>query len=202
VDLVRSVLFAGVVALAPTVAMAEPWADAVAEASTRFGFPEDWVRDVIRAESGGDVRALSPKGAMGLMQLMPETWRRLRMDLSLGADPYQPHDNILAGVAYLRSLYDRYGAPAFLAAYNAGPARLDDYLLRSRPLPAETRRYVARLGPAIQGVAAMPGSSMPPPTVFAIRHDVSSGPAARSQPAASDLFAVHPADPEASSDTP
>lgn len=92
---------------------------------------------------------------------MPETWRRLRVELSLGADPYQPHDNILAGVAHLRSLHDRYGAPAFLAAYNAGSARLDDYLLRSRPLPVETRRYVGRLEPSLQGAAA-PAPTAPP----------------------------------------
>jgi soluble lytic murein transglycosylase-like protein len=200
VDLVKSLLLAGILALSPAVAAAQPWDDVVAQASARFGFPEDWVRDVIRAESGGDVRALSPKGAMGLMQLMPDTWRRLRAELGLGADPYLPRDNILAGVAYLRSLYDRYGAPAFLAAYNAGPARLDDYLLRSRPLPAETRRYVAKLGPAIQGAGAVNAPAPAPPTVFAIRHDASSEDSVR--PATSDLFAVHQAEPVASPGTP
>ena len=74
-------------------------------------------------ESFGDVHAISPKGAMGLMQIMPATWAGLRPRYGLGADPYDAHDNIIAGAAYLRELQDRYGAPGFLAAYNAGPAR-------------------------------------------------------------------------------
>ena len=75
----------------------------------------------MQAESGGDARALSPKGAMGLMQIMPGTWAELRLRYGLGADPYDPHDNITAGAAYLREMHDRYGEPGFLAAYNAGP---------------------------------------------------------------------------------
>ena len=67
----------------------------------------------------------------------------------LGADPFDPHDNILAGAAYLRELHDRYGSPGFLAAYNAGPARYEDHLATGQPLPAETRAYVALLAPLI-----------------------------------------------------
>ena len=118
----------------------------VAEAAQRFGIPATWIRIVMRAESFGEVRAISPKGAMGLMQIMPETWAHLRVRYSLGADPYDPHDNILAGAAYLRELHDRYGAPGFLAAYNAGPTRYEDHLTTGRPLPAETRAYVADVG--------------------------------------------------------
>jgi hypothetical protein len=77
---------------------------------------------------------------------MPETWARLRRRYGLGADPCDPHDNITAGAAYLRELYDRYGAPGFLAAYNAGPARYEDHLTTGWPLPAETRAYVAEVG--------------------------------------------------------
>ena len=72
----------------------------------------------------GDVRAISPRGAIGLMQIMPETWAGLRQRYGLGADPYDAHDNIIAGAAYLRELHDRYGIPGFLAAYNAGPSRV------------------------------------------------------------------------------
>jgi hypothetical protein len=86
---------------------------------------------------------------MGLMQIMPETWARLRVPYGLGADPYDAHDNILAGAAYLRELRDRYGSPGFLAAYNAGPTRYEDHLMTGRPLPAETRAYVAAVGPLI-----------------------------------------------------
>ena len=94
----------------------------------------------------------SSAGAMGLMQVMPETYDELQGRYSLGDDPFDPHDNILAGTAYLREMYDIYGSPGFLAAYNAGPRRLDDYLSNNRSLPDETRRYVAMIGPNIVGV--------------------------------------------------
>jgi soluble lytic murein transglycosylase-like protein len=123
----------------------------IVEASQRFGVPASWIRAVMRVESVGDVRALSPKGAMGLMQIMPETWAILRARYGLGANPYDPHDNILAGAAYLRELHDRYGAPGFLAAYDAGPVRYEEHLASGRPLPAETRAYVAALAPMIAG---------------------------------------------------
>jgi hypothetical protein len=125
----------------------------VAEASERFGIPTSWIRAVMQVESFGDVRALSPKGAMGLMQIMPESWATLRSRYGLGADPYDAHDNILAGAAYLRELLDRYGSPGFLAAYNAGPARYEDHLATGRALPAETQAYVATLAPVIGGEA-------------------------------------------------
>jgi len=116
-------------------------------AATRFGLSPRLVAELIRVESGGDPRAVSSKGAMGLMQLMPTTWRMLRARLDLGDDPFDPRDNILAGTAYLRELHDRYGAPGFLAAYNAGPGRYEASLT-GRPLPAETQAYLARLSQA------------------------------------------------------
>jgi hypothetical protein len=123
------------------------------EAAQRFGIPASWIRAVMRAESGGDTHALSPKGAMGLMQIMPQTWAALRSRYGLGTDPYDTHDNILAGAAYLRELHERYGSPGFLAAYNAGPARYEDHLATGRPLPAETRAYVAAVAPLIDSEA-------------------------------------------------
>jgi hypothetical protein len=132
---------------------ADPIASVIAEASQRFGIPASWIRAVVQVESFGDVRALSPKGAMGLMQIMPEAWAALRSRYGLGADPYDAHDNILAGAAYLRELLDRYGSPGFLAAYNAGPARYEDHLATGRALPAETQAYVAALAPVIGGEA-------------------------------------------------
>jgi hypothetical protein len=122
---------------------ADRFAAFVAEAAQRFGVLATWIRVVMRAESFGEVRAISPEGAMGLMQIMPETWARLRVRYGLGVDPYDEHKNILGGAAYLRELYDRYGAPGFLAAYNAGPTRYEDHLATGRPLPAETCAYVA-----------------------------------------------------------
>jgi hypothetical protein len=136
-----------------TAAARAPFATFVAEASQRFGIPAAWIRAVMRAESFGDVRAISPKGAIGLMQIMPETWAGLRQRYRLGADPYDAHDNIIAGAAYLRELHDRYGIPGFLAAYNAGPARWEDHLATGRPLPAETRAYLSRLAAVVGGSA-------------------------------------------------
>jgi hypothetical protein len=126
-----------------------PFAAFVTEASKRFGVPEDWIRAVMHVESGGKPRARSSKAAMGLMQIMPETWAELRARYRLGADPYDPHDNILAGAAYIRELHDRYGAPGFLAAYNAGSRRYEHHLATGRPLPDETQMYVATLAPLI-----------------------------------------------------
>jgi hypothetical protein len=127
----------------------DPWGPWIREASRRFDVPERWVREVMRQESGGRVSATSPVGAMGLMQVMPGTYRELRARYGLGDDPYHPYDSIMAGTAYIREMYDLYGSPAFLAAYNAGPRRLEDYLWNSRGLPTETRNYVARIGPRI-----------------------------------------------------
>lgn len=122
----------------------------VADASRRFGIPENWIYAVMRVESGGRIGAVSSAGAMGLMQLMPGTWARQRARFGLGDDPFDPRDNIIAGTSYLREMYDRYGANGFLAAYNAGPGRYEDYARRGRPLPAETVNYVARIAPQLQ----------------------------------------------------
>jgi len=123
----------------------------IAEAARRFGIPVSWINAVMGAESAGDARAVSRKGAMGLMQIMPDTWSELRMRYGLGRDPFDPRDNILAGAAYLREMHDRYGSPGFLAAYNAGPQRYEEYLAGGRALPAETRAYVATLAPLVGG---------------------------------------------------
>jgi cell division septation protein DedD len=135
----------------------DPWGPYIKEASRRFDMPERWIRALMRQESGGnqfrDGRLItSSAGAMGLMQVMPGTYQELRARHNLGADPFDPHDNIMAGVAYMREMYELYGSPGFLAAYNAGPARLDDYLSNTRGLPDETRRYVAMIGPNVVGI--------------------------------------------------
>lgn len=121
----------------------------VDEAARRFGLPAHWIGAVLAVESAGDRWARSPQGAMGLMQIMPDTWTELRRRYGLGTDPYEPRDNILAGAAYLREMHDRFGSPGFLAAYNAGPERYEDHLRTGRALPRETERYVAALAPAL-----------------------------------------------------
>lgn len=133
------------------------WRPQIAEASARFGVPEAWIERVIRAESGGRTALggrpiRSRAGAIGLMQLMPATWTEMRGLLALGPDPDDPRDNILAGTAYLRLMYDRFGYPGLFAAYNAGPARYARHLATGRPLPGETRAYIAQLaGPGAAG---------------------------------------------------
>lgn len=126
-------------------------ATAVSDAALRFGIPEQWIYAVMRAESAGRVNATSPVGAMGLMQIMPATWAVLSARYGLGDDPYSPRANIMAGAAYIREMHDRYGAPGFLAAYNAGPGRYEAYLNSGRALPAETRNYVAKIAPTLDG---------------------------------------------------
>lgn len=123
---------------------AHSFAGFINEASQRFAIAPNWIRSVQNVESAGDVHARSPKGAMGLMQIMPATWAELRERYNLGNDPDDPHDNILAGTAYLRELLDRYGSPGVFAAYNAGPSRYEEHLAGGS-LPDETRAYVARL---------------------------------------------------------
>lgn len=143
------------IALAQTKPVAHPsarnpYGEHIAEAAQRFELPATWIRAVMRAESDDDPRATSPKGAIGLMQIMPETWAELRVRYRLGDDPYDPHDNTVAGAAYIRELFDRYGSPEWIAAYNAGPGRYEE-ALKGRPLPPETRAYVAALAPIISG---------------------------------------------------
>jgi hypothetical protein len=139
-----------------TILSAGQWSRHIREASKRFAIPERLLRGVMHVESVGDVRALSSKGAMGLMQIMPATWEELRIKYRLGDDPYQPRDNILAGAAYLREMLDSFGRSGFLAAYNAGPGRYKEHLSTGRPLPRETVDYVRKLAPLINGAGPSP----------------------------------------------
>ncbi|MBS0560321.1 MAG: lytic transglycosylase domain-containing protein [Proteobacteria bacterium] len=141
----------------------DPWGPYIQEASARFGVPQRWIREVMRQESGGHQNGsdglpiTSGAGAMGLMQVMPSTYDALRRQYRLGPDPYDPHDNIMAGTAYIRDMAAIYGAPGFLAAYNAGPQRLDAYLYGGEPLPDETVNYVASIAPRLGADRPMTG---------------------------------------------
>jgi hypothetical protein len=136
---------------APSVAPASPkvavdsYADEIARAASRFSIPARWIGAVMQVESSGRANAVSPKGAMGLMQLMPDTWSDMRARYHLGDNPFNPDDNIVAGAAYLKRLFEGFGASGFLGAYNAGPGHFRDYLAGLRPLSDETRRYLAKL---------------------------------------------------------
>jgi len=151
----------------------ERWAPYIKEASRRFGVAEDWIRAVMRMESGGraflDKKPITSRaGAMGLMQVMPGTYRDMRQQHGLGADPFNPRDNVLAGAAYLGWLHEKYGYPKMFAAYNAGPATLEAQLAGARQLPGETRDYVRGIA-AILGVEAPQStpSSSPPVKIVA-----------------------------------
>lgn len=178
----------------------DAFADHIAEASQRFGIPQRWILAVLQVESAGSVRAVSSAGAMGLMQVMPATWAELRDRYRLGRDPFVPRDNILAGAAYLREMWDRYGTVAtMLAAYNAGPARYDEHRAKGRPLPAETRAYVALLTPALGTERPAKAASLVAPpsdwreaTLFVARDGNTSG-AALASPDRSAAAASSPA---------
>jgi soluble lytic murein transglycosylase-like protein len=163
------------------------WAGHIAEASARFGIPGSWIRRVMRAESGGQVMqggrpVVSSAGAMGLMQLMPGTWRDMRVALGLGTDAHDPRDNILAGAFYLRLMYDRFGYPGLFAAYNAGPARYVGSLYEGRPLPAETRAYVAKVARTVSSPSVVRSRAATRPTSLFAVAPVKSGTLAAAAP--------------------
>ena len=119
----------------------------VEDAGRRYGVDPALIRAVIRVESGGDPKALSPAGARGLMQLMPAT----AADLGV-TRPFDPDQNILAGTRYLRQLLDRYQGDLRLAlgAYNWGMGNLER---RPEAMPRETRDYIVRVESLYQGQA-------------------------------------------------
>ncbi len=134
----------------------DPWGPYINIAAARFDVPSAWIRRVMKVESGGHEYingqlTTSAAGAMGLMQLEPGTFQEMAAQYGLGNDPFNPYDNIMAGTAYIHQMYEVYGAPGFLAAYDAGPGRLDAFLNEGRRLPRETVAYVAMIAPAIQG---------------------------------------------------
>ncbi len=96
---------------------------------------------------------------MGLMQLMPGTYDDMRRTYGLGSDAHDPQDNIIAGAAYLRSLYKKYGYPGMFAAYNDGPGNYEAHIYRGRSLPAETVNYVASVQRFLGGSAAKHGAA-------------------------------------------
>jgi D-alanyl-D-alanine carboxypeptidase len=160
----------------------DPWGPYIREAAGRYRVPERWVRAVMQQESGGEQQATSSAGAMGLMQVMPATYEELRIRNRLGDDPYDPHNSILAGTAYIREMYDRYGAPGFLAAYNAGPDRVDNYLAGRSNLPDETVNYLAAITPNL-------GNDVPRSGPFAVYASARSGRAKRYAPTVASLAA-------------
>ena len=190
-----------------TLAVASPayaeevwrWRAQIDEASARFGIPTSWIERVMRAESAGrpmrNGRPIrSSAGAMGLMQLMPATWGQMREWLRLGPDPDDPRDNILAGTAYLRLLYDRFGHPGLFAAYNTGPGRYGEYLRGRRSLPGETVTYLSNVAGSPGASALGQGKTIdttPPPGLFIVSRERPDGPANGFEPRRGDsLFGL------------
>lgn len=135
----------------------EQWRPVVDAASRQTGVPAGILEAVMHQESGGNHNALSPVGAIGLMQLMPDTAK------GLGVNPHDPAQNVLGGARYLKAMYDRFGNwESALAAYNAGPGALapskenPNYQIWQAPYNpryAETRNYVKRIREYLQNKA-------------------------------------------------
>ncbi len=132
--------------------------ETVKAASGAYQLDPDLVTSVIRAESGFNVRAVSPKGAQGLMQLMPKTASQLGVH-----NAFDPQANVEAGTRYLRELLERYNFDLIkaLAAYNAGPQRIDQY--NGVPPYYETKAYVARIVRDFNKKKLAAQSPAPPP---------------------------------------
>jgi soluble lytic murein transglycosylase-like protein len=174
-------IFASAVLVSASPAQADsvdPRRSFISEASLRYAVPEDWIISVMRAESGGKTilngrPITSPAGAMGLMQIMPGTWKLLRESLALGANPHDPRDNIMAGTAYLRMMYDQFGYPGLFGAYNAGPRRYAAHLRGKSRLPAETIAYMASVA-AVRSQPELTVSVVQPRAVHSLFYPVQS----------------------------
>jgi len=138
----------------------------------RHGVDERLVRAVLTQESGGDPRAVSPKGALGLMQLMPETAALMGV-----SDPFDPEENVAGGVKYLKLCLKRFGddVTLALAAYNAGPAAVERYC--GVPPYRETEDYVGRVLTAYAGTSPLDGRGSPPPRPAAAKKEEPPPPA-------------------------
>jgi soluble lytic murein transglycosylase-like protein len=134
---------------------ANAYDDLIVDNSRANGLRPDLVRAVIQVESGFNPSARSPKGAMGLMQLMPATAQQFNV-----ANPFNPTENVRAGTAYLRQLLDRYddNEELALAAYNAGPAAVDRHG-EAVPPYHETQQYVSKVS-GLAGAAKLPGAEI------------------------------------------
>ncbi len=122
----------------------------------RSGISVVVITRVMLAESREHPKAVSPKGAIGCMQIMPVTWVYISKRYGLGADPFDARMNMIGGALYLAELIRQFGLPGAYSAYNAGPARYVRFAANGFPLPAETVAYTARLGGAVAPAVAEP----------------------------------------------
>ena len=134
------------VAYAPPGPLEDPWGIYTEEASIRYNVPEGIIRAVMNRESGGlqwmaGKPVTSSAGAMGLMQLMPVTYKSLSTRLGLGTDPYMPRDNIMAGTYMIGLMVRQYGVRGGLSAYNMGPGAYEAWMAGEKDMPHETEDY-------------------------------------------------------------
>ena len=124
----------------PQVLFVASYDDVISEAARRNGLSTSLLKALIHVESYFNPRAVSKKGAMGLMQIMPENLSLLNIE-----DPFDPWENIMGGAAYLKAMLERFSGqlPLALAAYNAGPGAVEKY--NDIPPYPETRRYVRKV---------------------------------------------------------
>jgi soluble lytic murein transglycosylase-like protein len=160
------------------------WKLFIDQAARRIGLPAVWIKAVMIEESGGrtllaeNTPIVSSAGAMGLMQLMPETWKEMRQIYGLGNDPFDPHDNIMAGAAVLRALYWEYGYPGMFAAYNDGAKNIEAHRNANEMLPAETSKYIVDIAAILQREAGNKGApQFLPPSLATVEEPVSAPPA-------------------------
>jgi soluble lytic murein transglycosylase-like protein len=132
------------------------------EAAARSGLPVDVILRVMQAESRGRPRAISPKGAMGCMQIMPQTWVYLSSRYGLGSDPFEPRMNMIGGAFYLAELARQFGFPGAYSAYNAGPGRYLRYVRDGVPLPGETVAYAGRIAGGVPTPTQPVATDQPP----------------------------------------
>lgn len=169
------------------------------EAAVRSGLSVDIVLRVMAAESRGWSRAVSPKGAMGCMQIMPGTWAYLTRRYGLGSDPYDPRMNMTGGALYLAELARQFGFPGAWSAYNAGPGRYIRHVQDGAPLPAETVAYTARISGGASATGRAPVAGQPPVArwqeagLFTRRPDIPA--TASATPDASEPAPRRPSDP-------
>ena len=144
---------------AKPISVPQPFQSAMQNAANTYGIPQDVLARVVQAESNFNPQAVSPKGAIGLMQLMPGTAKELRIN------PNDPYQNIWGGTAYLKQQLDKYGSlPLALAAYNWGPGHVDEWQKNGgdwNKLPSETRKYINKVmgWDAAENVASSPGQA-------------------------------------------
>lgn len=132
------------------------------EAASRAGLPIDVILRVMHAESRGRPRAISHKGAMGCMQIMPGTWTYLTRRYGVGSDPWNPRMNMIGGALYLAEMVRQFGYPGGYSAYNAGPGRYQRHVRNGVPLPAETVAYTAQITGTAPGSYRAPEAGAAP----------------------------------------